>query len=307
MLFSHLKFNLWVRFVAFNMQRSTWLHLRIHFSFFLLPVFLFALSISTVSNWYNAIMSFIILHFLLYPASNGYNSYFDKDEGSIGGLKNPPQVTTQLYFVSLIFDLVAILLGALIIGYPFAIMLLIYGVASKAYSHPSIRLKKYAIPGWLTIFIFQGYFTFLMAYLSINDASISQLWKSQIQLPAILSSVLLGGAYPMTQIYQHQEDRSRGDITFSIKLGILGTFHFTAVMFLLATAGFIYYYLNYFDLTHLLLFQLLLVPSLFYFLRWYFEVRKNLERADYKSTMRLNLISSSCLNLFFILKTFVNT
>ena len=37
----------------------------------------------------NAALIFVILHILVYPASNGYNSYMDRDEGSIGGLKNP--------------------------------------------------------------------------------------------------------------------------------------------------------------------------------------------------------------------------
>jgi 1,4-dihydroxy-2-naphthoate octaprenyltransferase len=30
----------------------------------------------------------IRLALLIYPASNAYNSYFDKDEGSIGGFEN---------------------------------------------------------------------------------------------------------------------------------------------------------------------------------------------------------------------------
>ena len=78
------------------MKKSTLLHLRIPFSFFLLPVFLFAAAIVDVFDWGNFWMLFFILHFLVYPASNGYNSYFDKDEESIGGLKNPPKVSKEL-------------------------------------------------------------------------------------------------------------------------------------------------------------------------------------------------------------------
>src|SRR5688500_17811307 len=92
-------------------SRSSWLHLRIPFSFFLLPIFLFSLSLSPNFNGPRMLWVFLIVHFLLYPASNAYNSYFDKDEKSIGGLKNPPPVKKGLYFLALTFDIVAIVLS----------------------------------------------------------------------------------------------------------------------------------------------------------------------------------------------------
>lgn len=122
-------------------SRSTWLHLRIPFSYFLLPVFLFALGVSPNFTESRLLWSFLIVHLLLYPASNGFNSYFDKDEKSIGGLSNPPPVKVGLYYVSLLFDGFAIVLG-LKISVLFASMLLIYGLVSKAYSHPAVRLKN---------------------------------------------------------------------------------------------------------------------------------------------------------------------
>ncbi len=154
-----------------NRTRSTFLHLRIPFSFFLLPVYLFALSISADYQLADALLVFFIVHFLLYPASNGYNSYFDRDEGSIGGLEHPPPVSKQLYYVALALDAVAIALGALISGL-FAGMLLVYGLVSKAYSHPSVRLKKYAVISWLVAGFFQGFFTVLMVYVGVNRAEL---------------------------------------------------------------------------------------------------------------------------------------
>ena len=142
------------------LSRSTLLHLRIPFSFFLLPVFLFAISQIPPAPWVNLLLVFVILHLLLYPASNGYNSYFDRDENSIGGLRKPPPVSENLYWVSLSLDLVAILLG-LVISWQFSLMLLIYGLVSKAYSHPSIRLKQYPWISWIVAGLFQGLFTFM--------------------------------------------------------------------------------------------------------------------------------------------------
>ncbi len=284
------------------MRQSTLLHLRFPFSFFLLPVYLFALSVSNNPDLHSALITGFILHLLLYPASNGYNSYFDKDEGSIGGLKSPPKVTAELYYVSLSLDFIALTFSLYFIGTAFTILILFYGLVSKAYSHPSFRLKKYPVSGWLTIFFFQGYFTFITCYIGINGTELSDVFTLQIQLPAMLSSILFGGSYPMTQIYQHEEDRVRGDLTISRLLGILGTFHFTAIMFTLAMGGFIFYYLTYFDLKSLLLLQIILLPSLVYFISWYLRVRKNEDTADYSSTMKLNMISSLMLNIFFFIE-----
>ena len=93
------------------MTRSTLLHLRIPFSFYLLPVFLFAFSVSDNVSVSSLIIIAVSLHLFLYPASNGYNSYFDKDEESIGGLEKPPAVNKDLYWYSLLFDFVALGLG----------------------------------------------------------------------------------------------------------------------------------------------------------------------------------------------------
>lgn len=281
-----------------SMKKSTILHLRIPFSFFLLPVFLFATAVSHTAIDLDFILIIVILHLLVYPASNGYNSYFDKDKSSIGGLKHPPKVTTELYWTALAIDGIA-LTASLFISLPFALMVLVYGLISKAYSHPSIRLKKFPFYGWLAAGFFQGYFTFLMVYLGLQDISFFELFSWAIQFPAILSSLLLFGSYPMTQVYQHDEDLSRGDMTISLKLGILGTFHFTMAFFTFAVAGFWMYFLRGDMLQEALLFQLLLLPVLLFFLRWYFQVRKNRKMADYSNTMKLNTISSVAFNLFF--------
>lgn len=282
------------------LTRSSWLHLRIPFSFFLLPVYLFSLAISPNLNESRMLWVFIILHIFLYPASNGYNSYFDKDEKSIGGLKNPPQVKRGLYFLALLFDLVALVLGYWKINILFVVMLFIYGLISKAYSHPAIRLKKYPILGWVAAGLFQGFFTFIMCYVGINNFSLENCWNAHVLIPAALTSTMLWGNYPMTQVYQHEEDAKRGDITLSLKLGIRGTFVFTAGVFIVAVVGFIFYFMEFFELKYAYTFLLALLPVLAYFLFWFVKVVKDETKANFSYTMGLNFISSTCLNIFFI-------
>ncbi|MEY4930119.1 MAG: hypothetical protein RI909_843 [Bacteroidota bacterium] len=281
-------------------SRSAWLHLRIPFSFFLMPVYIFALGISPNFTESRLLWSFIIIHLFLYPASNGFNSYFDKDEKSIGGLKNPPPVNKGLYYLSLLFDGVAIVLGYIKIGLLFAVLLLIYGLVSKAYSHPSVRLKKFPIGGWLTVGLFQGFFTFLMCYIGINNFGIENVMNARILIPATLSSIILLGTYPMTQVYQHEEDAKRGDRTISLMLGIKGTFLLVLIIFTLAAAGYVWYFYSFYEWRFGIAFLISLSPVVIFFLVWFFLVLKNPAKANFSNTMWLNFLSALCLNGFFV-------
>jgi 1,4-dihydroxy-2-naphthoate octaprenyltransferase len=281
-------------------SKSAWLHLRIPFSFFLMPVYFFALGISPNFTESRMLWSFLIIHLFLYPASNGFNSYFDKDEGSIGGLKNPPPVNKGLYYLSLLFDFVAIILGFIKVSALFAAMLFIYGIISKAYSHPSIRLKKYPIGGWLTVGIFQGFFTFLMCYAGINGFEFESLINARVLIPAFLSTLLLLGTYPMTQIYQHKEDAKRGDRTLSLILGIRGTFLFVLIIFTVATACYLWYFYSYYEMRYAFQFLIWLSPVVIFFMLWFALVLKNPLKANFVYTMWLNFLSALCMNGFFI-------
>ena len=287
-------------------SHSTLKHLRITFSFNLLPIFLFGLVITPQSiNWIDALVLFLCWHFFIYPASNGFNSYFDKDKESIAGIKYPPKVTKELYYFSITLDGIGILL-ALCIDLPTAISMLTYGLISKAYSHPSIRLKKRPIVSWIIVSVFQGYFVFLVTYWAIHDIPISILATSMIQIPALLTTMMLMSAYPITQVYQHKEDRERGDFTLSLSLGILGTFHFTAFAFVMTTLGYAGYFYYYQDSQTLLFYLTLMTPLFIYYVSWYQEVRENIDLADFEHTMKLNRLSALCLNAFFLLLIIFN-
>ena len=285
---------------------STLKHLRITFSFNLLPIFLFALAITPKSiNWIDALVLFDCWHFFIYPASNGFNSYFDKDKESIAGIKYPPKVTKELYYFSIALDVIGILL-ALCIHLTTAISMLIYGLISKAYSHPLIRLKKRPVVSWIIVSVFQGYFVFLVTYWAIHDIPISRLTTSMIQIPALLTTMMLMSAYPITQVYQHKEDRERGDFTLSLRLGVLGTFHFTALGFVITALGYVSYFFYYHDSQTMLLYLILMIPLLIYYIFWYQKVIKSIDLADFEHTMKLNRLSALCLNAFFLLLIIFN-
>jgi len=275
--------------------RSTFQLLRFHFSFFLMPVYWFALSQLKDINWPDAILVFIILHLLLYPASNGYNSYMDRDTSPVGGLKNPMQPTEQLFFVTMAIDIIAVGIS-FVISSIFAIGIFFYILASRAYSYRKIRLKKYPLIGYLTVILFQGAVTFFLVYHGSSG-------NHTLQVPVLAmfaSALLIGGFYPLTQIYQHKEDRIDDVISISSLLGYKGTFIFTGIVYAFAFIALARYFYLRSDFLGFIILQIFMVPVIVYFFIWFKKVIKNNSEANFKNTMRMNLLASACSNLGFI-------
>ena len=111
---------------------------------------------------------------------------------------------------------------------------------------------------------------------------------------------MLLGSYPMTQVYQHGEDARRGDLTLSRLLGIKGTFVFTMAVFSLSAGGYFLYFQQFFNWQYGLFFIISLGPVVAYFMYWFYQVWRDEHKADFRSTMRLNLISAICMNVFFV-------
>lgn len=278
------------------LQRSTIQLLRFHFSFFLLPVYLFALSQVFRPNWYKAALIFFILHLLVYPSSNGYNSYMDRDQESIGGLEKPMQPTKQLFFVSIIMDLIAVLFSFFVSLY-FGIGIIAYILASRAYSYRGIRLKKYPIIGYLTVVLFQGAVTYWLVFHGSHPRQRLDVGISGI----IAATLLIGGFYPLTQIYQHEADRRDGVKTISAMLGYKGTFVFTGIVYVFAFVTLAYHFMMQLEPDRFLVLQLCMLPVLIYFFVWATKVWKNSSAANFKNAMRMNLLASVCSNLAYLI------
>lgn len=276
--------------------------LRIPFSLYLMPVFWFGLSALPpgFAVW-RAVGVFLVLHLLAYPASNGYNSYYDRDEGSIGGLKAPPRVTPELLHLVWLFDGLA-LAGALLISLSFAGLLAVYMLVSKAYSYEGIRLKKYPLLSTLVVVVFQGGFTFLMAQVGVGANAITLAEKTNLLL-TLVSSLFLCGSYPLTQVYQHAEDARRGDNTLSLQLGIRGTFVFAAMGLLTGAAVLILAYWLRQEPWSIMVFLLATGPVVALFSRWVWLVWHDAAAANFEWTMRMNQVSSLCLSTAFGLIT----
>ncbi|HEU4799332.1 MAG TPA: UbiA family prenyltransferase [Gemmatimonadales bacterium] len=176
------------------------------------------LALGTANAWSAAPVGGILLGLLLWVIClNGgtlaINSAWDHDEGDIAYLRRPPPPPAGLFR----FGLGLMLLGqalALLLPAPFALLYAICFVLSVLYSVPPWRLK--ATPGadW---FINMWGFGTLTPWAGWASTGVSLDVTHALVLIAFCP--LFAALYPLTQLYQVEEDRRRGDRTFALWLG----------------------------------------------------------------------------------------
>jgi len=276
-------------------KRSTIQLLRFHFSFFLLPVYLFALSILPAVSWKDATIIFIVLHLLVYPSSNGYNSYMDRDQTPIGGVKDPLAPTKELFYVTVAMDVIAVVISCFVSIY-FAAGILLYILASRAYSYRGIRIKKFPVLGYLWVIIFQGAVIF---FITFHGASLNKTLEVPV-VPMMAALLLIGGYYPLTQVYQFEEDEKDGVTTISMMLGKKGSFIFCGGIFVAATVLMFFTFYNRNQLGSFYIFLASMLPMVAFFLYWMQKVWKDESEANFKNSLRMNVLASFCTGICFL-------
>jgi 4-hydroxybenzoate polyprenyltransferase len=161
------------------------------------------------------------------------NSAFDHDEGDIAYLKQPPRPPVGLAIVGL---------GLMVIGlaatWDFGSRWrLIYAVCvalSIAYSVPPIRLKRVGGVDWLINVIGFGMLTPWAGWeISGRPLELNYL------LIFIAFAPLFGALYPLTQLYQMDHDRSHGDKTLAVRLGVSESLRLSILLVGVAFATFV--------------------------------------------------------------------
>lgn len=215
-----------------SLPKEIWhfvLHLRWHYQLFILSGgFLLGGFLSEDLRINSFIIQFLNVHLLLFGGATAYNSFWDKDEGPIGGLKNPPKMTRWMWPVSLILQFLGLGL-AVVEGLLFAGIYVISILFFWLYSTPLARWKSHPIKSLVAIGVSTGLNSVLLGYLAAGNSQLS-FW---IFVAAVGASLLLLGLYPISQIYQLDEDRKRGDQTFAVQYGQKGVKRFFVAGFLI--------------------------------------------------------------------------
>ncbi len=225
----------------------------------------------------------------------------DRDSTPIGGLSKPLQPTRQLFYASIILDILAITASFFLSIY-FALGILLYILASRTYSYRGIRLKKYSIAGYLVVVIFQGAVVFFLTY---YGSSMSKIFNVPL-LPMLAASCLIGGYYPLTQVYQHAADRDDGVQTISFLIGKRGTFIYCGIIFAIATLLIFITFKNQDNLWHFYLFAICMMPMIFFFFSWMIKVWKNESNANFKNSLMMNILAALCTAVCFLTIIIIN-
>lgn len=277
--------------------RQLLIHLRFPFSFFLLPIFLFAWAHSMPVEA-NVWPLFIILHLIVYPSSNGFNSLMDQDTESIGGIEHPQPVPAAMSWLTIALDTLALFLAWWAYSPDVLFMLALYILASRAYSHRKVRLKKYPVLGYLVVVTFQGALIFLLTA-SALAAQVSL--DASVLLGMGVSAAMIGASYPLTQVYQHQQDIRDGVRTLSYVLGVRGTFIYAGVLFIIFNAlALCYFIVHLGEWKWMLLLLAVTAPAGWFLTKWSSQVWKDKQAANYQNAMMMSKIGSVCMNVMFL-------
>jgi 4-hydroxybenzoate polyprenyltransferase len=160
------------------------------------------------------------------------NSAFDRDEGDIGYLDAPPPIPRHLGVMSFVLMTIGQLL-ALTLGSGYAIAYAICFAMSIAYSVPPVRLKAVAGADWVINIVGVGVLTPFAGWTASGFAL-----RPEARWIMIGFGFLFGSLYPLTQIYQFDEDSSRGDRTLARILGVRASLLISAGAAALAFAAF---------------------------------------------------------------------
>ncbi len=201
-----------------SVWRDNWKHLRAPYQLTLAPIFLWGFFLARPDASWRSVSAFLAFHLFLYTGITAFNSFYDRDEGAIGGLQRPPTVHVSLLPLALGLQGLGIL-PALPAGRGFLAIYFTFMALSALYSHPRTRWKSHPLRSLLVVCGGQGALGFLAGWVA---AGRGELLSAAALLGIAAATLTTLGLYPLTQVFQIEEDRRRGDRTLCVLLGADG-------------------------------------------------------------------------------------
>ncbi len=192
-------------------------HLRLHFNLLLSPIYLWGVLLGGGRLLDGRVwLGYLSIHLFLYGGTTAFNSYYDRDEGPVGGMLTPPGVSPGLLPFSLAVQALGLPL-ALLVGRGFTLAWILLFLVFAAYSHPWVRLKANPAGALAAIALGQGALGFALGWLAVAPAR--GLAQATGTTGMLSTALVVTGLYVVTQSYQTVEDRRRGDRTLPVLLG----------------------------------------------------------------------------------------
>ena len=174
------------------------------------------------------LLQLLNVHVLLNGGVTAYNSYWDDDDGPIGGVEHPPKMRPWMHHAALLLQLVGLGLAAGQ-GPVFMGLWALTMVLSVAYSRRGPRFKGHPWLSLLAVGVGTGTNTFWMGYLAGGGPTLDPF----MLLAGGGVAALLLSLYPVSQVFQMKDDAARGDHTFAATYGLVGVRRFFVVAYAL--------------------------------------------------------------------------
>ena len=279
--------------------KSLVIHLRLHFQLLLAPVFLWGWLLAGGGLSLSVVIAFVAFHAFLYSGATAFNSYYDRDVGPVGGLEHPPAVPASLLPFSLLVQAVGFVLATLVNALFVMIFSLFFALLTVAYSHPRIRLKSRTLASLVAIGLGQGAIVFAGAWAATRGELMSAVSIDGV-LGVSTAVLLILALYPISQLYQIDEDAARGDRTVAVVWGPARCFAFSIALTLLGGLVMLVELLRRFGPIDALVVAVGLAAQLAILAWWAprFDVRQVLQ--NYRAVMRLNIASAGALGAYLL-------
>ncbi len=236
------------------------LHIRFPIQAYTLLGFSFALLILEINLNLKVLLAFISW-FLLCSGIAVFNSYYDKDKGPVAGLKNPPKVHFSMFIGSMLMKIIGLFISVFVNNI-FTTLYLVAFILSILYSHKFFRFKSNGYIAIIFNFI-AGSFTFL-AVASLSDKMLS----STTIIASVASGLFLASVYIMMQIHQVNEDKSRGDISFTVRYGKSKAITLSIILLLIAVIFSLYLLFSILPIFMSLTIVTYFLIGLFFLIKW---------------------------------------
>lgn len=282
---------MWLRYLT---------HLRLPFNLLLSPIYLWGVLLAGGVIGLDFWLAYLALHLFLYGGTTAFNSYFDRDEGPIGGLLIPPPVDAGLLRFSLVVQVLGLPL-AFAVNASFAAAWVALFLIATAYSHPKTRLKANPWLALLAVGLGQGSIGFAAGWLVAQPALASLLTPTAL-LGMLSAACLVTGLYLVTQSYQTQEDRRRGDRTLPVLLGPRRALLLAVVIMALGGLLLAPIVLVHFGGVWLALLAGFLGLIAVGLLRWVGHFSEAAVTANYRTAMRLVALSAAGFSAFVLVQ-----
>jgi 4-hydroxybenzoate polyprenyltransferase len=274
------------------------IHLRLHFQLLLAPIFLWGFWLAGGRPGQSALLAFTIFHVFLYGGATAFNSAYDRDEGPVGGLARPPSVSSGLLPFSVAVLLIGWALSAAVSWPFFWVYGGILGLA-LAYSHPSLRWKAGPMSSLATIFLGQGALGFLGGWVAAEAPLAGAITASGL-IGMLAASLVVSGFYPLTQLYQVEEDYARGDQTVAVAWGPQRCFRLSQVAFLLGWGAVLYLVLPRYGAAEAALASIFFLGILAATETWRRTFKPREIMANFHHVMRLNAAAAVALGGYVV-------